>query len=188
MELPGRQPEPALNTEEAGGTRMERNRRLHRWARRQAILAGFFRAAACCAVLFLLLFQGVGVADASMAPAILPGETLLSFRWMRYLSSPRRGDIAVHERDGQTRVLRVIALAGERVSAFEGRVYVNGQLLEEPYAQDLLPHAPEQTIPEGHVYLLPDSRGDARGVVAPFGELAGRVVLRVAPLGRIALF
>lgn len=188
MELPRRQPEEALNTEESDATRMERNRRLYQWARRQIIFIGVVRAVVCCAVLFLALFQGVGVADASMAPAILPGETLLSFRWMRYLSTPRRGDIAVHQQGGQTRVLRIIALAGEQVGVFEGRVYVDGQLLEEPYAQGQLPDSPEQTIPEGHVYLLPDSRENAQGVMAPFGELAGRVILRVSPWGRIALF
>lgn len=185
MEAPRRQPQE-LNREETAATRTERNRQVHLWARRQAVLLGVIRAVICCVVLFFVLLEGVAVTGASMAPTILPGEVLLSLKNALYLRQPQRGDVLVRRHGRQ--VLRVVALAGERVSCFEGQVYVDGQLLEEPYAQGQLPGAPEQAVPEGCVYLLPDNRNGALGVVASFDEVAGRVVLRVSPLQRAALF
>ncbi len=61
---------------------------------------------------------------------------------------------------------RVIGLSGQTVAVREGRVYVDGALLDEPYLSRLDPSLayppdlclPETLVPEGSVFLLPDIR------------------------------
>ncbi len=55
---------------------------------------------------------------------------------------------------------RVIAVQGETVEFREGKLYVDGNLIEEPYVihgsdWDLTP----RTIAQGHVYVVGDNRG-----------------------------
>jgi len=55
---------------------------------------------------------------------------------------------------------RVVALQGETVEFRVGKLYVNGNLLEEPYVihqsnWELTP----RTIAPGHVYVIGDNRG-----------------------------
>jgi signal peptidase I len=89
-------------------------------------------------------------------------------------------------------IKRVVGLAGDTVQGKGGRVYVNGELLVEPY----LP--PETftstfgpiTIPKGYVWVMGDNRGDSEdsrffGAV-PVKTIVGRAIWRVWPPWRPA--
>lgn len=106
--------------------------------------------------LFLLTFvlQTYRIPSGSMEPALQIGDFVLVTktalpqnrgnslwrRWERGLlpaASVRRGDLLVfHFPPGPSRELvkRVVALPGERVRLHEGRLFVNGSPLQEPYA------------------------------------------------------
>ncbi|MEN9936087.1 MAG: hypothetical protein RLZZ387_2666 [Chloroflexota bacterium] len=69
---------------------------------------------------------------------LLPGNVDLSPRVVYPFTMPRRGDVVVFEypKDfSKDYIKRVIALPGETVEVRDGRVYVNGQLMDEPYLQ-----------------------------------------------------
>jgi signal peptidase I len=93
---------------------------------------------------------------------------------------------------GDTLVKRVVALPGEVVEGREGRVFVDGRELREPYlAREEVTSAfgPER-VPQDHLWVLGDSRRnsvDSRtfGPV-PVDDLEGRAVLRVWPPQRSA--
>jgi len=90
---------------------------------------------------------------------------------------------------------RVIGLPGDRVAVDAGVVLLNGEVLDEPYLRDVPSHmahpmlldVDEVTVPEGHVFVLPDDRskalaGTAPHHVTPLGHVLGRVVsLQVSP-------
>jgi signal peptidase I len=71
-------------------------------------------------------------------------DRVIANRFIYHFREPERGDIVVFEPPpeveercgaGGTYVKRVIGLPGERVAVENGKVYINGTELEEPYLQ-----------------------------------------------------
>ena len=74
----------------------------------------------------------------SMLPLLRDGESVLvvrtRFRWNRL----RRGDLVVFERPsigGGATIKRVVGLGNEEIKISAGKVYVDGELLEEDYTR-----------------------------------------------------
>ncbi len=103
---------------------------------------------------------------------LLPGNADLPPRVVYPFRMPRRGDVVVFEypRDmSKDYIKRVIALPGETVEIREGRVYINGILLDEPYLQgitttcrfdDLCARGPVVVDP-GTVFVMGDNRANS---------------------------
>jgi len=122
----------------------------------------------------------------SMAPTIGDGDRVLVTRWTGAI---HRGDIITFgfpEDPSKTLVKRVIGLPGERVSSRDGRIFIDGHELAEPYlieeayrSQDTFP---EKLVPPAAYFVLGDHRNnssDSRtwGPV-PASLVRGRVLLR----------
>jgi signal peptidase I len=93
----------------------------------------------------------------------LIGRDPLHPRGPRYLfGGPQRGDIIVFEAPGSTErdfIKRVIGMPGDTVRISRGKVFVNGQELDEPYIvhrgnYDL----DSRKVPEGNYFVLGDNR------------------------------
>jgi signal peptidase I len=99
----------------------------------------------------------------SMQPNFFTGEHIIVNRFAYYFGSPARGDIVVmiDPRDRSVNFIkRMIGLPGETVQIKEGRVYVNGTLLDEPYIRDFCVSGSDGTWPlKGNEYfVLGDNR------------------------------
>ena len=139
----------------------------------------------------LLPVQVVRVEAASMEPTLREGERVLLVHGP---GAPRRGDLVVLDDPtggGGLIVKRVVALAGDRVEFDDGRLVLDGAVVDEPYADlrhvDGVFAGPFAPVPPGHVYVLGDNRGDSVdsrtfGPV-PATLVAGRITARVWPPG-----
>lgn len=156
-------------------------------------------AAAALAAVFLLFLQPVSVQGASMAPTLAEGEVLLIDRLALYLKTPARGDMVIfpHPNTGEELIKRIIAFPGETIEITEGRIYVDGRLLDESayLPADADNGVLEATVvPAGRVFVLGDHRGesfdsrDAAFGCIPLSSLDGIVRLRVAPFSKANLF
>jgi signal peptidase I len=78
------------------------------------------------------------VDGASMEPTFSTSERVIVDRVTMLLGGPSRGDVVVLDspRNDELLIKRVIGLPGEVIVLREGRVYVNGRLLEEPYVEE----------------------------------------------------
>lgn len=130
-----------------------------------------------------------------MSPLIASGEIVLINTIAYHLRAPSRGDIIAFHHDAPTPeifIKRVIGLPGDRVQIDQGRVFVNGAELQEPYV-----HYPDQrsfaevTVPAGDLYVLGDNRAvseDSRawGFVQQ-NQLLGKALAGIWPLGRFGV-
>ena len=79
--------------------------------------------------------QSVQVQGYSMYPTLADSGHYWLNRFSYLISEPRQNDIVALKdpRDNTLEVKRIIAMPGQSVYIKDGRVYVNGKLLQEPY-------------------------------------------------------
>src|SRR2546423_8454410 len=91
---------------------------------------------AISAFIIIFLYQPVKVEGTSMMPGLEDQERIFINKFVYRWEPISRGDIVVfrYPRDtSKSFIKRVIAVGGDRVVIDKGRVYLNGQLLREPY-------------------------------------------------------
>ena len=117
-------------------------------------------------LLFTFVIRLIGVDGHSMMPTLQDGDRLLVLSSLLY-DDYTYGDIVVLRKAEfleEPIVKRVIATEGQTVDIdFEsGSVYVDGELLEEPYVNELtfLEEGTEfpLTVPEGSIFVMGDNR------------------------------
>ena len=147
-------------------------------------------------VILLFVFRTVTVDGSSMEPTLYDGEQLIA---RSFFYQPARGDIVVvygYSYFGSPLVKRVVAVGGDTldIDFSNGDVFVNGELLNEPYisAPTMRPHDVTfpLTVPEGTLFVMGDNRPyskDSRNSEVGFidqRDILGKVVLRVLPVNR----
>ncbi len=153
---------------------------------------GALRWIAGSLVFYTVFFHLSVVRGSSMSPGIEDGDRILVEPWSYMLGEADRGDVIVlrYPLDPSVDYIkRVIGLPGDRVTLADGYVWVNGELLSEPYVDDVDRSSYLSTvIDEGHYFVLGDNRprsSDSRefGLV-PIEFVRGRVDLRLWPITR----
>ncbi|MHB0856611.1 MAG: signal peptidase I [Anaerolineae bacterium] len=147
-------------------------------------------------VVNIFLAQATRVDGQSMTPSLHDNERIIIEKISYRFRSPERGDIIVLNRPQRSAVpliKRVIGLPGDTVEIHDGRVYLNGEHLAEPYlSQGTGGVMPARLVPDDHVFVLGDNRGssnDSRafGMVA-FSDIIGRAWLRYWPPDAVTVF
>lgn len=164
-----------------------------------------------------VLAQAYWIPSASMEPQLHINDRVIVSRLAYHLHPVHRGDIVVFKsppgvenppaqpsnpvarvfrgagvalgfaQDQTVLIKRVIGLPGDRVSGSGGHVYIDGELLIEPYLPKGLTTSSfgPVTVPPGHVFVMGDNRGDSLdsrvfGAV-PEKTIVGRAIWKVWP-------
>lgn len=140
------------------------------------------------------MFRRFAVVDDSMRPTLEPDDWVIA---RRRTGVPSRGDIVVFthaSHPGRFLIKRVIGLPGERVTAYEGDISINGRLLADLWADGPMCADSDDTVPDGAAWVLGDDRCgssiDSRRLGAiPIDDIGWQVVARYWPpprTGRIS--
>jgi len=147
-----------------------------------------------------LFVQAFWIPSPSMVPTLEVGDRVLVNKLAYKTHDVHRGDVIVFERppeashgndDIKDLIKRVVAVGGDTIEAVDGRVYVNGERIDEPYLVDGTPtdNLPRQQIPDGEVFVMGDNRTNSEDsrVFGPIDEdtIVGRAFVKVLPLGDI---
>ena len=146
----------------------------------------------------------------SMLPTIEVGDRVLINRLSYHLGEVERGQVVVFERpplfEGEDDLIkRIVGLPGETVRFKDAEVYVDGQLVVEPYLVEpsstetrpaipgCMPGQPLPgvcIVPDGHVFVMGDNRDssvDSRSFgPIPIDTIIGRAFWRIWPATDLA--
>ncbi len=136
----------------------------------------------------------VRVKNVSMQPTLYEGEFLLVNRLAYKFSPPQTGDIVIFHaptEPGEDFIKRIIGTPGDTVSVNEGKVFVNGIRLDEPYIADVPRYTGEWSVPDNQIFVLGDNRNQSSdshvwGFVS-MDVVVGKALLVYYPFNKIAL-
>ncbi len=167
--------------------RLKKRRRFWRvLGNTAAILLVVAAAAVLLVTLFLPVLQVTGT---SMEPTLNDGDVIVLVK----TSDFETGDLCAVRVSGNVLLKRMIAGPGDWVNIdSEGNVYVNGELLDEPYVTDKALGISDIEypcqVPESCIFVMGDHRSvsvDSRssevGCIS-YDHVIGRVVIRIWPL------
>ncbi len=152
------------------------------------------------ATFVIVNFVGVRtvVNGTSMAPTLQNGDNIIVEKVSYYFRDPQRYDIIVFpypEDTSKHYIKRIIGLPGETVQIIDGYVYINGELLDEHYGNEVMNNAgiaaEPITLGEDEYFVLGDNRNNSEDSrYATVGnvkrsEIDGRAWLRIWPLSDI---
>lgn len=124
------------------------------------------------ALISLFLFLGINTISArirvesvSMQPTLFAGNFVVVNKLSYRFGEPSRGDIIVFryppDPDLDPYIKRVIGLPGERVLVEDGKVYINGVRISEPYLETQTQQGGEWTVPQDALFMMGDNRNNS---------------------------
>ncbi len=121
--------------------------------------------AAAAAVCWVLFFEKARVYGHSMEPVLKDDQTVLVDKLAYRLGEPERFDVIVfrdRREEGRYYMKRIVGLPGETVQIADGRVTIDGVLLEEPSEREEIRDARRASEPvvlgQAEYFVLGDNR------------------------------
>ena len=133
-------------------------------------MKAFFKEALITLGLALLIYillqfvvQFKPVSGSSMEPTFASnGDRVIISRVIYLFHDPERGDIITLRppfKSSRDYIKRVIGLPGETVEIKKGKVYIDGELLDEPYVKESFTYSlAAVTVPTDSYFVLGDNR------------------------------
>lgn len=159
--------------------------------------------AAIGTAIYWLVAQPHKVSGSSMFPNFKNGDYIITDKLTYRFDSPKRGDIVVFKNpkdETQDFIKRILGLPGDRLKVQGGKIYLNGNQLNEPYLANTVVTNPgsflsegvEITVEPGHYITIGDNRpasSDSRewGFITR-EEIIGKVFFRYWPATEIGFY
>ncbi len=151
------------------------------------------------ALISLFLFLSINTISArirvesvSMQPTLFAGNFVVVNKLSYRFGEPSRGDIIVFryppDPELDPYIKRVIGLPGEHVFVEDGKVYINGVRISEPYLETQTQQGGEWTVPQDALFMMGDNRNNssdsrAWGMV-PLENVIGKAFMVYWPPGK----
>lgn len=161
-------------------------------------------ALALFVIVYLWILAPHQVSGMSMYPTFHNGDILLADKLTPRFQNYNRGDVIIFKYDDtKDFIKRIVGMPGENVRLSAGNVYINGNLLKEPYLPSgtqtfatnsgVMTDDQDVNIPKDSYFVLGDNRGESSdsrviGFINPSQhEIKGRVWVIYWPFDRIRI-
>ncbi|MDD2479252.1 MAG: signal peptidase I [Victivallaceae bacterium] len=133
-----------------------------------------------CFTIFGFVLRPAWVKGGSMEPTYRKIGLNFIYLLKYWHSKPQRGDIvAIYYEKKVMFLKRIVALPDETVEFRDGKLYVNGQKLDEPYVKKPCDwELPPRTVQYGYYYVVGDNRNQPIER-HQFGQVAQRRIIGV---------
>lgn len=179
---------------------IESERKRYRWRKAyikalRGTISVLTYMAAVAALIATLVLPVLQIEGTSMEPTLVNGDIVLLTKTVNF----GRGDICGFSWNNKILIKRVIGIPGDWIEIdSDGTVYLNGEKLDEPYAQQIAfgecdLEFPFQ-VPQEQYFVLGDMREssiDSRNTLVGCVEneqIIGKIFFRIWPLENIQIF
>lgn len=148
------------------------------------------------AVIRFFIFQPFYIPSSSMEPTLVPGDRIIVNKFLYRFTEPARGDVVVFKYPKDPKrdfIKRIVGLPGDTLEIRNSMLYVNGELVEEPYLSPgiTFPDFGPVQIPADAYYTFGDNRNNSEdsrfwGEV-PAENMLGKAVVIYWPLSRLGI-
>ena len=179
---------------------IETERKRYRWKKAyfkalRGTISVLTYTAAVAALIATLVLPVLQIEGTSMEPTLVNGDIVL----LTKTSAFDRGDICGFAWNNKILIKRVIGIPGDWIEIdTDGTVYLNGEKLDEPYAEQIAfgecdLEFPFQ-VPQEQYFVLGDMREssiDSRNTLVgcvEYEQIIGKIFFRIWPLKNVRLF
>jgi len=154
------------------------------WRRVRSSIWEFGKTLVVAYILALFIMASVAqafqVEQYSMEPTLLPHDRVLVNKFLYRFRPPQRGDVIVLRyplNQQRNYIKRIIGLPGETLQLKNGKLYINGHLIREPYLHE----TPQGgygpfTVPVDSVFVMGDNRNNSEDSRS-FGPLKKNLIV-----------
>jgi len=154
------------------------------------------------AVIIMQFIKPTIVKECSMQPTLYENNFIILSKQAYLFDKPERDDIIVFHTNlktqtGQEKLLikRIIGLPGDTISIADGKVTINGKVLDEPYTKEPYTsgYVDNLVIPDDSLFVMGDNRQnsadsrDPKVGLVKIDDILGKAVLRLYPFSKFGL-
>ncbi|MEA3329067.1 MAG: signal peptidase I [Candidatus Omnitrophota bacterium] len=147
------------------------------------------------------IVQAFKIPTSSMKPTLMCGDRILVNRFIYRFKKPERWDVVVFKYPLDRKkpfIKRLVAEQGEKITIANGRVFINGQMIDNPHLPEYYYNRGDYgrqglkiDVPEDKLFVLGDNSFNSKdsrywGFV-PKKDLVGKAFLIYWPLNRIKI-
>lgn len=169
---------------------------------REIIGTVVYMAVVMCVILLFIKFvaQRTCVDGTSMNDTLQDGDNLMVDKLSYRFKDPERFDIIVfpyEHKENTYYIKRIIGLPGETVQVKSGKIYIDGEVMEEPYGKEPMEYAGIAGEPirlsEDEYFVLGDNRNNSSDSRDPSvgnihrEKIVGKAFIRIWPLSEFGI-
>jgi len=167
------------------------------------VLSFILYVAVVVGITFLIIHfvgQRTYVSGSSMENTLSDGDNLIVDKLTYRFSDPKRFDIIVFPYKYEEKtyfIKRIIGLPGETIQVTDGKIYINGEVLNESYGREVLKSGgiaeTPITLGDDEYFVMGDNRNDSMDSRDPSvgvlhkSDLVGRAWIRIWPLSKFGI-
>lgn len=150
----------------------------------------FLFACIIVTIFFSIVISVKYIPSPSMENTLMTGDIVITYKLNK---NYERGDIIVFKEEHKMLCKRIIALPGETIDIIDDKVYIDGEILDEPYLREIMVNddSYHYVVPDDSYFVMGDNRNNSHdsrkfeNTFIPKENIKGKVKYIIFPFKHI---